>query len=678
LLSIRRKPPERKKKMDKDQKSPSAWDRLSGRFASLNRGTLAWGGLALAAVILLSINLISSISLRGVQDDMTQDKLFTISDGTREILRGIEEPIKVQVYFSKGIGEASPTYARYFERVKSLLDSFRDISGGKLQVAYLDPEPFSPEEDRAVAAGLRKVTYNGEGDAGYFGLTAVNSTDNQQTIEFFYPNRETFLEYDITKLIHTLANPKKTVVGVITDLPLDGQMDPRTQQSSPPWLIMQQMRELFDVRMLNEDFKTIPSDIDVLLIAQPRGLTPQAAYAIDQYVLGGGRALVLIDPVSETTQFQSLGRKKEGIDELAKILKSWGLSFDRTKVAADIAHAQRVRFGATGDTVTDYVAWLALDKSSIEKSDVLSAGIDTLNLASAGVLEPVKGATTKVTPIITTSDQAMEVALTDVGVRANPLQLLRDYKPGGTPLMLAARVSGEAKTAFPDGPPKVDKAAGAAKPDATEAKADADTKPTEKPLTSGKVNAIVIADTDLMADQFWVDRQQLMGQEIAVPTAQNAALIIGAIENLSGSDALIALRGRGVAERPFTLVQELQRDAERKFREKEQALTQKLTELQGKLAKLESSDKGQVILSDEEQKAANDFRAQMLKTRRELRDVKLALHRDIDRLDGWLKFTNIALVPLAIGIGGVGWSVWRTRTRKTKKKDDKTGSEDRS
>jgi len=636
--------------MDKDQKSPSAWDRLSGRFASLNRGTLAWGGLALAAVILLSINLISSISLRGVQDDMTQDKLFTISDGTREILRGIEEPIKVQVYFSKGIGEASPTYARYFERVKSLLDSFRDISGGKLQVAYLDPEPFSPEEDRAVAAGLRKVTYNGEGDAGYFGLTAVNSTDNQQTIEFFYPNRETFLEYDITKLIHTLANPKKTVVGVVTDLPLDGQMDPRTQQSSPPWLIMQQMRELFDVRMLNEDFKTIPSDINVLLIAQPRG----------------------------TTQFQSLGRKKEGIDELAKILKSWGLSFDRTKVAADIAHAQRVRFGATGDTVTDYVAWLALDKSSIEKSDVLSAGIDTLNLASAGVLEPVKGATTKVTPIITTSDQAMEVALTDVGVRANPLQLLRDYKPGGTPLMLAARVSGEAKTAFPDGPPKVDKAAGAAKPDATEAKADADTKPTEKPLTSGKVNAIVIADTDLMADQFWVDRQQLMGQEIAVPTAQNAALIIGAIENLSGSDALIALRGRGVAERPFTLVQELQRDAERKFREKEQALTQKLTELQGKLAKLESSDKGQVILSDEEQKAANDFRAQMLKTRRELRDVKLALHRDIDRLDGWLKFTNIALVPLAIGIGGVGWSVWRTRTRKTKKKDDKTGSEDRS
>jgi gliding motility-associatede transport system auxiliary component len=665
--------------MDQDQKSPSAWDRLSGRFASLSRGTLAWGGLALAAVILLSINLISSISLRGVQDDMTDDKLFTISDGTREILRGIEEPIKVQVYFSKGIGKASPTYARYFDRVKSLLDSFREISGGKLQVAFLDPEPFSPEEDRAVAAGLRKVTYNGEGDAGYFGLTAVNSTDNQQTIEFFYPNRETFLEYDITKLVHTLANPKKTVVGVITDLPLDGQMDPRTQQSSPPWLIMQQMRELFDVRMLNEDLKSIPSDIDVLLIAQPRGLTPQAAYAIDQYMLGGGRALVLVDPVSETTQFQSLGRKKEGIDELAKLLKSWGLSFDRTKVAADIAHAQRVRFGPTGDSVTDYVAWLALDDSSIEKSDVLSAGIDTLNLASAGVLEPVKGATTKVTPIIRTSDQAMEVALTDVGVRANPLQLLRDYKPGGTPLMLAARVSGETKSAFPNGPPKADKAAGAAKADTTEAKADTDAKPKdEKPLTSGKVTAIVIADTDLMADRFWVERQQLMGQELAVPTAQNAALIIGAIENLSGSDALIALRGRGVAERPFTLVQKLQRDAERKFREKEQTLTQKLNDLQGKLTKLESSDKGQVILSDEQQNAANDFRAQMLKTRRELRDVKLALHRDIDRLDGWLKFTNIALVPLAIGIGGVGWSVWRTRKpKRPKRKDDKTGSEDR-
>jgi ABC-type uncharacterized transport system involved in gliding motility auxiliary subunit len=662
--------------MDKDQKSPSAWDRLSGRFASLSRGTLAWGALALAAVILLSVNLISSISLRGVQGDMTEDKLFTISNGTREILRGIEEPIKVQVYFSKGIGEASPTYARYFERVKSLLDSFRDISGGKLQVSYLDPEPFSPEEDRAVAAGLRKVTYSGEGDAGYFGLTAVNSTDNQQTIEFFYPNRETFLEYDITKLIHSLANPKKTVVGVITDLPLDGQEDPRTGQRSPPWLIMQQMRDLFDVRMLKQDVKSIPSDIDVLLIAQPRGMTPQAAYAIDQYVLGGGRALVLADPVSEVTQFQSLGRSKKGMDELTTLLKSWGLKFDRTKVAADIAHAQRVRFGATGDTVTDYVAWLGLDDSSMVKSDVLSAGIDTLNLASAGFLEPIKGATTKVTPIIRTSDQAMKVDLIDVGVRANPLQLLRDYKPGGTPLILAARVSGEAKTAFPDGPPKASKTAGAVKPDAAEATADTGAKKDQKPLTSGNINAIVIADSDLMADRFWVERQQLMGQEIAVPTAQNAALIIGAIENLSGSDALIALRGRGVAERPFTLVEKLQRDAERKFREKEQTLTQKLTELQGKLAKLESSDKGQVILSDEEQKAATDFRAQMLKTRRDLRDVKLALHRDIDRLDGWLKFANIALIPLAIGIGGVGWSVWRTR--KTKRKDDKTSSEDRS
>jgi len=663
--------------MDKDQKSPSAWDRLSSRFASLSRGTLAWGGLALAAVILLSINLISSISLRGVQGDMTEDKLFTISNGTREILRGIEEPIKVQVYFSKGIGEASPTYARYFERVKSLLDSFRDISGGKLQVSYLDPEPFSPEEDRAVAAGLRKVTYNSDGDAGYFGLTAVNSTDNQKTIEFFYPNRETFLEYDITKLIHSLANPKKTVVGVITDLPLAGQANPRTGQTSPPWLIMQQMRDLFDVRMLKQDVKTIPSDIDVLLIAQPRGMTPQAAYAIDQYMLGGGRALVLADPVSEVTQFQSLGRNKKGMDELTKLLKSWGIRFDRKKVAADIAHAQRVRFGRTGDTVTDYVAWLGLDGSSIDKSDVLSAGIDTLNLASAGFLEPIKGATTKVTPIIRTSDQAMKVDLIDVGVRANPLQLLRNYKPGGTPLVLAARVSGEAKTAFPDGPPKASKTAGAAKAGAAETAADTGAKAKDqKPLTSGNIHAIVIADSDLMADRFWVQRQQLMGQEIAVPTAQNAALIIGAIENLCGSDALIALRGRGVAERPFTLVEKLQRDAERKFREKEQTLTQKLKGLQDKLTELESSDKGQVILSDEEQKAAKDFRAQMLKTRRDLRDVKLALHRNIDRLDGWLKFANIAFIPLVIGIGGVGWSVWRTR--KPKRKDDKTGSEDRS
>ena len=521
-----------------------------------------------------------------------------------------------------------------------------------------------------MAAGLRKVTFNAEGEFGYFGLNAVNSTDNEETIAFFYPERQTFLEYDVTKLIHSLANPKKAVVGIVSGLPIAGEMDPQTGRGTPPWLIMRQMWELFDVRMLEQSVDKIPGDVDVLFVVQPNELTPDAAYAIDQYMLGGGRALVLVDPVSEVTQFESMGQKREGLDELAKVLKAWGIEFDRKDVVADIAHAQRVRFGQAGDTVTDYVAWLGLDSSNIDQSDVLSAGIETLNFATSGAVKSIDDPETTVTPIIETSDQAMTVAITDVGVRADPVKLLRNYQPGGKPLILAARVSGNAKSAFPDGPPEDEKAADA---DVNEEKPDNGAENVSKDakhLKSGNVNAIIIVDTDLMADRFWVEESEMLGQRIAVPTAQNAALVIGAIENLSGSDALIALRGRGVRERTFTLVEDLRRDAERRFRQEEEELTKRLAELQGELAKLESGD-GAVILTDKEEETVEKFRAEMLKTRRELRDVKLALRRDIDRLDGWLKFANIALVPLAIGLGGLGWTVWRAhktggRVRKPK------------
>ncbi len=656
-----------------------AWNAIIAWCASLNRHTLAWGSLALAAVILLSINLISSITLRNWQGDLTENRLYTISDGTGEILRGIDEPISARLYFSKKLGEMAPSYASYFDRVRALLEQYRDISRGKFQLAILDPEPFSDAEDRAVAAGLTGLRLNAEGDQGYFGLVATNATDNQQTIAFFSPDRESFLEYDITKIVYTLSNPKKRVVGLITSLPLDGGVTPMSEQQMPRWLIIDQIREFFDVRPLEQTVAAIPSDIDILMVAQPAELTPQAAYAIDQYALKGGKVLVFADPLPEAAQMAMLGKSGTGMAELQKLLKAWGVDFDRSKAVADIAHARRVQFGRQGGgMVTEYVGWLALDSGSMDQRDVLSAGIDTLNVASAGALSKAQGATTTVAPLVQTSDQAMLVDAQKMGLGADPVELLRGYKPGGKPLALAVRVSGETKSAFPDGLPKALESGDKKKDEAkneepkkeSERKAEpatpsSSTDASEKRDThspSGRINAIVIADTDLLADQFWAQKRELLGQEVIIPTSNNVSLVLGALENLSGSDALIALRGRGVKERPFTLVENLRRDAERQFREKEQALTQRLKSAQEQLAKLEMTDEGgAVILTDEDRQAVEKFRAEILTTRHELRDVKLALRRDIDRLDGWLKFANIGLVPLAIGFGGLGWSLWRTR-----------------
>jgi ABC-type uncharacterized transport system involved in gliding motility auxiliary subunit len=661
-----------------------AWNRTAQACASLSRSALAWGGLALAAVILLSVNLVSSVSLRNWQADLTEGNIFTISDGTRQILRSIDEPITVRVYFSKRLGEVAPSYASYFQRVQALLENYRDLSGGKLQISYLDPEPFSDAEDRAVAAGLRGTRLNAEGEVGYFGLVATNSTDNQKVIPAFSPSRGGFLEYDVTKLVNELANPKKHVVGVISGLPINGGKNPMNNQMTAPWLIMDQLREFFDVRMLDQTLTSVPSNIDVLMIVQPTQLTPKAAYAIDQYVLGGGKALVFADPMPEAAYMQTIGKSKGGMKQLAKLLKSWGLGYVDDKVATDIEHARRVKFGRGGGPVTDFVAWLALDRRNIDSGDVLSAGIETLNLASPGFFKRIKGAGPTLTPLLHTSPQAMEVDVKKVGPAADPVALLRNYKPGGTPLVLAARVTGEAQSAFPDGPPEEkpkadsaqskdkekDKSQTQSARETSPAGADAKSKSAKKTAThlaAGKVNAIVIADTDLMADQFWVDRHRMLGQDMVTPTAHNAALVVSALENLAGNDALIALRARGVTDRPFTLVEDLRRKAERKFREKEQALTQKLKDLQSKLSQLETTKGGAVLLTADDREAADKFRAEMLSTRHQLRDVKLALRRDIDRLDGWLKFTNIALVPLAIGFAGVGWSFWRTRRRKTSK-----------
>lgn len=667
----------------KPEKPASIFDRFAAYAARLSPAHLAWGGLALAAVTLLSINLIASETLGNWKADLTADKLYSISPGSVTVLKAMDEPVKVQLYFSKKLGELSSSYKSYFNRIRALLEDFNRISGGKLELEILDPEPFSDAEDRAVAAGLSGQRVNAEGEMAYFGLSARNATDNQQVIPFFAANRENFVEYDITKLIHTLSNPKKPLVGLMTSLPLDGGQNPMTQQETPPWVMLGQIREFFDVETIDQAAKEIPARIDVLMVAQPTTLTAEGAYAIDQFALKGGRVLVLIDPMAESAQFELMQKQGEGRAEVAKLLKTWGLDFDPKKVAADIRHARRVQFGRGAEgMVTEHVAWLTLDQSSIDQRDVLSNGITDLNMASVGILTPDAAATTSITPIVVTSPDAMVVPTDKVGMSADPVALLRNYVPGGKQLMIAARVSGETKSAFPSGVPKPAEKKDEPKKDAQPANADPAkkeepakndpakaqeaAKPGPNHVASGKINAIVIADTDLMADRFWVDSREMMGQQVVMPSASNGAFIVGALENLTGSDALIGLRGRGIKDRTFTLVEDLRRDAERKFREKEEALTAKLKSVEEELDKLQKAGgptTGSVLASEKENQAVETFKSELLETRRELRQVKLALGQSIDNLDGWLKFANIALVPLLIAVFGLGWTFWRSRRK---------------
>jgi ABC-type uncharacterized transport system involved in gliding motility auxiliary subunit len=321
--------------------------------------------------------------------------------------------------------------------------------------------------------------------------------------------------------------------------------------------------------------------------------------------------------------------------------------------------------GGPRSSVTDYVLWLGLDRRNLDERDPLAANIERLNFASAGILSKAADAKTEFTPLIKTTVEAMEIPVSAVSMMPDAVGLLRDYKRGGKALTIAARVSGDAKTAFPDGKPapapepKKDGDDKAATPPATDKKADA---PTKTQVTSGKINVVLIADSDFLQDQFWAEIREFLGQQVAVPNAHNSAFLLAALENLSGTDALISLRARGVTDRPFEFVDDLRRDAEQRFRNKEQELTARLRDVQTKLAHLEKEGSGDsVTLTDQERNEIEKFRGDMLVIRRDLREVKRELRKDIDRLGGVLKFANIAAVPLLIGIAGIAWAYRRRR-----------------
>lgn len=606
------------------------------------RSRLGAGGLALAVVLLLAFNIFANATFQSLRLDLTEGKLFTLSQGTLNVLKAIDEPIKVRLYYTKLLGERSPHHATYFERVRELLEQYADVSGGKLRLELLSPEPFTDAEDSAVAAGLQGAPLNNAGDLGYFGLAATNSTDDRAVIPFFTPERETFLEYDLTKVVYTLANPDRKVVGMMSRLPIEGGASRPPYTPSPRWAVMDQINEFFEIQSLPNELREIPQSVDILMLVHPKGLDDNTLYAIDQFVLGGGRALVFVDASAdvEPTTRQQLGSPRNS--EFNRILKTWGLELTAGKFAGDLEAARRVNITVDGKmTVADYVAWLSLTPRNLDTGDVVTGNIRLLNLATAGILAKTDAPGTTVSPLAFTGLKSMEIGAEKILLQPDVVGMFRDFKPGGQSLMLAARVKGDVKTAFPDGPPK------------TAAKTGTPAKHLSRSVKP--VNLIVIADVDMLHDRYWVDVRNIGGQRLLIPFANNADFVVNALDNLSGSEALIGLRGRADSRRPFHMVQAIRRDAERQYRTKEKALVTKLEDVRSNLQKLERrTDAGRdLVLSPEDRAAIDGFRNEMIVVRKELRGVQRALRKDIDQLDAWLKFLNIAAIPLLLGIGTI-------------------------
>ncbi len=610
-------------------------------------------GLGLAAVLAVSVIIIVNALFTSDRLDLTENHLFTLSKGTLNILHSLKEPITLNFYYSRSMMSDYPQLRNYASRVRDLLGEYQAKSNGKVTLNVISPEPFSDAEDDAVAAGLKGITVNQAGDRAYFGLVGTNSTDDQQTIPFFDLSRQEALEYDVTKLIYNLAHPNKRVVGIISSLPLFGDPD---SQHPKPWTIVDALRQNFKVKDLGLNPQTISSDINVLMVVHPKKLKARTEYAIDQYLLKGGKAMLFVDPLAEQDRTRPDPAHPYVLPQLSSNMKflfdAWGIKMLKNKIAGDINAAMQVQTNTPkGPEQATYLPWLHLDSSNFNHHDFTVSQLQDINMATAGILEQEKNSPVKFTPLIQTSKASMPLERDLILFQHDPNVIMSNFKPDGKKLTLAARISGHVKTAFPNGPPISDP---------KEQKKVAATQ-----VKQGHINAIVVADTDILADMFWVRKQNMFGIDVPRSIADNGDFIVNAVENLSGSNDLISLRSRGEYSRPFTVVEKIQRDAQKQFHDQEQKLQAKLHQTEEKLQNLQKKGTGrnghEVILSSQEKKEIERFRQDQIETRKQLRHVQHELRKNIERLGTELKFINIGLMPLIITLLALLAAFFRSR-----------------
>jgi ABC-type uncharacterized transport system involved in gliding motility auxiliary subunit len=617
------------------------------------------GGLIALAVLFLAVVMLSNVGLRGLRVDLTQNRLYTLSRGTQQVLAELKEPINLYFYFSRdAAAKQAPLVMPYAARVREFLEELAARSNGKIHLRIVDPQPFSDDEDRAGEFGLQSLQ-SGGGDALYFGLAGTNSTDGRSAIPAFQADREEFLEYDVAKLINELGTPKKPVIGLISTLGMQGQFNPMTGQMGDPWPIYTQLEELFTVRSLTPDVDHIDQDVDVLMLVHPKQLPPKTLYAIDQFVMRGGRILLFVDPnAGGDTSGQDPSNPMAGMmadhsSDLEPLLKAWGVDYDRTKVIGDLDLGLDVRTSAQSPPVR-HIGILGLSHDNMDHKDVLTASLDKINLATAGWVAARPGAKTTFEPLLLSSTSAAPIPAQRFNALTDPATLRDGFKPTGIRYALAARITGPVDSAFPQGPPP-DQKAPAGPPAAHLTK------------SAQPANIVIIADTDMLMDYMWVQMHEVFGQRVAQAFANNGDLVANVLDNLSGSSALISVRGRATFSRPFERVEALRHQADDRLRSKALELQAELQQTETKLTELQNkrNDQSSLALSPEQETELKRFVAEKARVRKELRETQRGLDVDIDRLNSWLKVINIAIAPLCVAIAGVIILSLRRRRRTT-------------
>jgi ABC-type uncharacterized transport system involved in gliding motility auxiliary subunit len=624
---------------------------MKNKFQSLLYSVV---GVVAVLVILVAINVLGGFFK--VRSDLTQNKLYTLSDGTKKILDKLDTPVEIRFYFSRDNASVPVPLRTYAQQVEDLLAEYQQYSRGKIKVVKLDPKPDSDAEDSANLDGIEGQNLNLT-DKVYLGA-AVSCLDAKTVLPYLSPDRENLLEYDLSRAISSVANPKKSVIGVMSALPVMGReaqpMMMRPQQAMQPWIFLTELRETYTVREIPMTAAKIDDDISVLVLVHPDGISDQAQFAIDQFLLRGGKMVALLDPYSfvEARMAGPYGATGQYNSTLSKLLPAWGIQFSETKAIADPLFATQIQ--REGNVQSDPTI-LSVTSDGINKEDALGAAIDDLLLPFAGAFtgKPVEGLKEDILVKSTLQAGLVDTALLEAGGD----QIRKSLKSDNTSYPIAIRLSGKFKTAFPEGAPKSkDETVPSASPGPAGSPTPSPT-PKEKPLKEAKGDGVVllIGDSDFAYDQIAGRTQQVMTQAVFVPSNGNLNFIQSSIEQLAGDSNLIGIRSRSSGNRPFVVVNKMEAAAEQKYQSKIDELQDNLAQTRQKLASLQTGKQAdqKTLLSPEQQAEIKRFQENEAQISQELKQVRKNLRVEIDSLQNTFKWVDIAAMPLIVTLVGL-------------------------
>ena len=597
-----------------------------------------WCSIALYFISFICANIWIDSNFTNSRIDLTADKIYTISQATNEVLKEIKEPIKLRFYASERLEDMGPDYVSLKKRIDDLLKVYIQNSGGLIIVESLNPRRFSVEEDLAVYDGVQSVPNVIDGSEIFLGLAGRNSTNGRYAISHFGPEREAFLEYDLTRLIYDLSNSKKRVVAIYGDLPLNGD---KTQRI-PPWTVIDAIERFYETRTLFGTIEKFSDEIDVLLLAEPGELDQTTLYAIDQFVMRGGRILAFIDPFSETMNVSSGNGpqppKKTSVETIRPLLKSWGVEIVDRRVVGDLEGALKVQMTKDNRIVaTEYPAWFDVKKDNFSENDIITGNLNNLSFKTAGYIKKLNNPRVNLEPLVWSSRKAGIINVSQVEYAPDPTKILSELKPRGKKFTLIGRLEGAFDTAFLKGAPRTLN--------------NTDVAGSHKEKSEKSATIIIVSDSDFLSDPTWIETSDIGGQKLKVPFSNNGDLVLNALDYLTGSSAMMGLRGRGILKRRFDIIDNMESEAEKNYRSKERALIFQIKKNETIIAKIQKTElKKGVTFTKKQQQEIDQARDEMLQLRKELRNVQFSLREDIEGLKSFLSTINIWFMPVLIGL----------------------------